>query len=83
MLKAEIHWRCTVVSLRNNLECWPDVAAARQNSPQATRRPQQRPEKMVSIPPAFCLVCLYCILLTEKSNQLFAVDVAKYSLSAG
>lgn len=33
MLKVEIHRRCTVVSLRNNLECRPDVASARQNGP--------------------------------------------------
>lgn len=81
MLKVEIHRRYTLVSLRNNPECCPDVAAARQKRPMLQEGLSRGERGLFSIPPAFCLVYLYSINLAENPNRLLVVDVAKCSLS--
>lgn len=81
MLKVEIHWRCTPVSLRNSSECCPDVAAVRQEGPRLQGGHNRGERGMFSIPPAFCLVYLYYINLAENPNRLLVVDVTKCSQS--
>lgn len=81
MLKVEIHRRCTLVSLRKNPECCPDVASARQKGPKLQGSHNRGERGMFSILQAFCWVYLYYINLAENPNRLLVVVVAKCSLS--
>lgn len=77
MLKVEIHRRCTPVSLRNNPGCCPDVMAARQKGSGLQGGHHRAGWGVLSIPPAFCLVCWHHIHLAENPSKLLVVDLPK------